>query len=52
MDMKTANKKHKVTLILKASQVKAILSQVKDYNITASAADWEKIFTWDVQKHT
>ncbi len=48
--MKTSNKKHKVTLILTASQVKAILSQVKDYNITASAGDWDKIFNGTMDK--
>lgn len=42
--MKTANKKHKVTLIVTAQQVKAILLQLKDYSITASAGDWDKIF--------
>jgi hypothetical protein len=48
--MKTTNKKHKVTLILTARQVKAILSQVKDYNITASAGDWDKILNGTMDK--
>jgi hypothetical protein len=50
MNMKTTNKKHKVTLILTASQVKAILSQVKDYSITASAGDWDKIINGTTDK--
>ena len=52
MNMNTINKKHRVTLILTARQVKSILSHVKGYSITATASDWEKIFTWYIQKHT
>jgi len=51
MDMKTTNNKHKVTLILTASQVKAILSNVKGYTISASAGDWDKIINGKMDKN-
>lgn len=43
-------KNHRITLILTASQVKAILAQVKDYSITASARDWDKIINGKMDK--
>lgn len=50
--MASNNKKHKVTLILTARQVRLILSRVKDYSITASAEDWDKIINGSLDKKT